>query len=140
MQQDNQEPAFRKVLIIDDTHMDRYVAERTIRKYHFAEEVVTKESARIALNYLKELTATPELLPDFIFLDIRMPEIDGFGFLTEYSKLPEVVRLKCIIVMLSSSLSPEDHLKAASNSFVNRFLQKPLSQEQLAEIAGQLGH
>lgn len=129
------EAKYRKVMIVDDTQMDRYVAERNIKKCFFASEVIAKDSARSALEYLREHHANPDELPRFIFLDIRMPEIDGFGFLEEFALLPESVKSTCVIVMLSSSLDPYDHERASQNCFVNRFLNKPLSREQLENIS-----
>ncbi|CAN5637563.1 hypothetical protein BH11BAC2_BH11BAC2_11430 [soil metagenome] len=130
---------YKRVLVVDDTQIDRYVAERNIKRHHFAEEVILKESARSALEYLNSLADTPEELPTFIFLDIRMPEIDGFGFLMEYEKLPEVIRLHCIIVMLSSSLDQNDHERARNNRYVNNFFNKPLNKEQLDKITPPTG-
>ncbi len=60
-----------------------------------------------------------------------MPDLDGFGFLQEYEKLPETVKKSCIILMLSSSLNPEDHKRAEESKFVNRFLEKPLDETKL---------
>jgi len=132
MENSNKKTVFKKVLVIDDSETDRYVAKRMIEKYHFAEEIVVQESATKALIYLQSLTDTPEELPQLIFLDIRMPEIDGFGFLEEYKKLSMNIRSKCIIMMLSTSLDSEDHKKAEGNEFVNRFLNKPLDKEKMA--------
>ena len=134
MDQSNTKPTYKKVMIVDDNEIDRYVASRNIKKYSFAEEVITKESANSALAYLLSLAGTPEDLPQLIFLDIRMPEIDGFGFLEAYEKLPDAVKINCIIMMLSTSLNPDDHQRAVSNKFVNRFLNKPLDKEKLLEI------
>jgi len=127
---------YKKVMVIDDNAIDRYVAEHVIKSQCFAEEVITKESARAGLEYLEALSGTAEELPQLIFLDIRMPEVDGFGFLELYDKLPEVVKKNCIIMMLSTSLNPEDHERAAENPFVNRFLNKPLNKEKLTMLAG----
>ena len=127
-------PKYKKVMIIDDTYVDRYIAERNIKKYCFAEEVISKESASGALEYLVSLTNTPEELPQLIFLDIRMPEIDGFGFLSEYENLPEHIQKNCIIMMVSTSLDPEDHHRAVTNKFVKKFLSKPLDKKKLKDI------
>ncbi|MCX6290223.1 MAG: response regulator [Bacteroidetes bacterium] len=135
MENQNQTPRYKKVLVIDDTYVDRYIAERNIKKYGFAEEVISKESARSALDYLAGLADHPEELPQLIFLDIRMPEVDGFGFLAEYENLPEQVKSNSIVMMLSTSLNPDDHEKAANNKYVSKFLNKPLNQERLEEIS-----
>jgi len=125
---------YKKVMIIDDTYVDRYVAERNIKKYAFAEEVIAKESAEAALEYLSLLAGLPQELPQLIFLDIRMPVMDGFGFLSEYEKLPDSVRKNCIIMMLTTSLNPDDHNRANANPYVQKFLNKPLNREQLGEL------
>ena len=135
MSEQNGKYLYKKVMVVDDSEADRYVASYNIKRYCFAEEVIVKESARGALEYLKSSAGTPENLPHYIFLDIRMPEIDGFAFLEEYEKLPEAVRKNCIIMMLSSSLNPEDHQRAEQNKFVNRFLNKPLDKEKLETLA-----
>jgi len=121
----------KQVMIIDDSETDRYIAKRNIKKLLFADEVIEMESARKALEYLQSLQGTPGLLPDFIFLDIRMPEIDGFGFLELYDKLPDAIKTSCVIVMLSTSLNPIDHERAKTNPYVNRFLDKPLDREKI---------
>ncbi len=127
-------PPFKKVLIIEDNEIDRFVAKRMLEKRFFCEEVVLIESAPKALSYLKSLEYMPEELPQFIFLDIRMPEMDGFGFLEEYEKLPTGVKTNCIMLMLSSSLDAFDHERAAKNPYINRFLNKPLNTDDIDEL------
>lgn len=121
-------------MVIDDTYVDRYVAERNIKKYGFADEVITMESAIAALIYLSDLSGKPDELPQLIFLDIRMPEMDGFGFLSEYEKLHDNIKRNCIIMMLSTSLNADDHDRANSNPYVNKFLNKPLNAERLGQL------
>lgn len=127
-------PPFKRILIIEDNETDRYIARRMIQKYHFSEDTVVKESAPKALEYLKSLLKSPESMPQLIFLDIRMPEMDGFGFLDEYAKLPENIKTNCVILMLSSSLNKEDHQLAEKSPYVNRFLNKPLNMEKMKII------
>jgi CheY-like chemotaxis protein len=130
-QMENMKACYKKVMIIDDTYVDRYIAERNLIKYEFAEEIIVKESAIDALTYLKAIGEDESLVPELIFLDIRMPDIDGFGFLKEYEKLPEVIKSHCIIMMLSTSLNPEDHNLASSSPFVKEFINKPLDRAKI---------
>ncbi len=123
---------YKRVMLIDDNEVDRYIGLRNITKYAFAEEVIAKQSAKSALEYLKSLS--PENLPQLIFLDIRMPEVDGFGFLEEYKKLSELLQKNCIIIMLSTSLNPTDQERAKNNPYVKKFINKPLDKEKLHEI------
>ena len=125
---ENKARKFKRVMVVDDTYVDRFIAERNIRKFNFADDVIIKESALSALVFLKSVAQSPELIPDLIFLDIRMPEIDGFGFLAEYNWLPDCIKNHVEIVMLSTSLNPYDLERARKNPYVTQFVNKPLDK------------
>ncbi|MDQ3191640.1 MAG: response regulator [Bacteroidota bacterium] len=124
---------YKKALLVDDDADSNFVNSWIVRK-EFAEEVLVMQSAENALEYLKTKSRYREELPDVIFLDIRMPIMSGFDFLEEYNKLPDVVKSKCKIIMLSSSFDKNDYHKAIGNQFVYRYLNKPLTVEALADI------
>ena len=123
-------PAFKKIMVIDDNPTDRYIAKRMAEKYHFAEEIILQESALEALNYIRSLENTPDLLPQFIFLDINMPGMNGYEFLEEYANLSESIRTNCIVLMITTSIHPDDFKRAENNPSVFRFLNKPLDREK----------
>ncbi len=114
--------------------MDRYIAERAIKKNNFSEEILSLEGAQDALDYLLEHADMEDALPEIIFLDIRMPGLDGFDFLDRFEKLPDGAKKRIIIIMLTSSLNEDDHKKAMNNKFVRQFINKPLSPEELNNI------
>lgn len=125
---------YKLVMVIDDNEVDLYISDKLIKKNAFSEEVISMNSAISALEYLKSMAGAHEKIPQLIFLDIRMPEMDGFGFLERYESLPETVKTKCIIMMLSSSLDKEDHERASKNKYVTRFLNKPLGADKFKEL------
>src|SRR5437762_5643958 len=99
---------YKKVLLIDDNEIDNFINKKLLLKTQFAEDIVDKTTAMAALEYLQSNSSSPENLPDVIFLDIMMPIMDGFGFLDEYDKLPDAVKSKIRIIMLSSTESFKD--------------------------------
>lgn len=125
---------YKKAMVIDDNPIDLYVAKVVMAGSGFAESVLCINSAREALAHLRSLGETPAEIPDFIFLDINMPEMTGFDFLDEYRHLPEDIRRKCIIMMLTTSLDETDRVRAEGNEFVKRFLNKPLDKTKVAEL------
>ena len=126
-------PRYRKVLLIDDNEIDNFINERMITSSHFAQEVIMKNSADAALDFLKTVTDEADC-PEIIFLDLNMPVKDGFGFLADFEGMNELVKGKCKIVVLSSSISPEDINKASTNPHVFKYVNKPLSEKYLDAI------
>ncbi|MBA3900129.1 MAG: response regulator [Bacteroidetes bacterium] len=124
---------YRTALLVDDDADSNFVNSWIVRK-EFAEEVIVKQSVEGALDFLKKRSEDREALPDVIFLDIRMPIMDGFDFLEEFNKLPDLVKSKCKVIMLSSSFDKNDYHKAIGNQYVYRYLNKPLTVEALADI------
>jgi hypothetical protein len=62
---------YRKVLLIDDNEIDNFINERMITSSLFALEVIVKNSADLALDYLSKLTAQEDY-PEIIFLDLNI--------------------------------------------------------------------
>lgn len=122
---------FKRVLIIDDTDIDRIITEKIVKLYKFAEHVSSVNSAQKGLDYLNSIQDENEL-PDFIFLDLNMPVMNGFDFLDAYEKLPGTKKKN--ILMLTSSLDDTDRNRAMSNEYVMKFLSKPLTETMLKDL------
>ncbi|MBW6498830.1 MAG: response regulator [Bacteroidales bacterium] len=127
--------AVKNLLLIDDSDIDNMVNRKIVERCHFAENITVKKNARAGLEYLNDtLGSNPALLPELIFLDIRMPDMDGFGFLEIFQFLDPAIRQHCKIAMLSSSIDADDYRRAVENPFVISFVNKPLSVQALQEI------
>jgi CheY-like chemotaxis protein len=63
-----------------------------------------------------------------------MPLMDGFQFLDEFEKLGTLVKKKCKVIMLTSSINPQDYNRAKKYSSIKLFLNKPLSFETIKSI------
>jgi CheY-like chemotaxis protein len=125
---------FKLVMLIEDSNIDNFINAKVLELTHFAENVITKLSAMSALKYFNEEAKEISDVPDVIFLDIRMPEMDGFQFLEAFEKLPDFIKSKPKIVMLSSSVDTLDQTRAAENEKVFTYISKPLTKDNLLSI------
>ena len=125
---------FDRVLLIDDNDIDNFINERMITTNFFSNRVIVKNSGESALQYLRENAENDSNLPRIIFLDLNMPVMDGFAFLFEFEKLPDSVKNNCKVIVLSSSISPEDINRASTNPLVVKYVNKPLNEKYLAAI------
>ena len=121
------------ILLIDDDGPTNFIHERIIRITDCAEQIVTKQSAIEALEYLKS-EDREHLKPDLVLLDINMPRMNGWEFLSEYGKLENDRKATAIIVMLTTSLNPDDEERASEIQDVKGFYRKPLVAGTLERI------
>ena len=134
MKKEDQTYRYERALLIDDNDIDNFINERMITTNNFAKTVIVKTSAEAGMEYLKKQADDTGVLPEIIFLDLNMPGIDGFGFLDEYDKLPDQIKKSCKVVVLSSSISPEDINRASTNQYVLKYINKPLNEKYLSAI------
>jgi len=113
-------------MLVDDNDIDIFLNKKLLRTTGITENTVAFHSAKEALDYLSENANIPEKLPSVILLDVLMPEVTGFQFLELFEKLPDSVKGVSKIVMLSSTIDPNDLERARSNRHVVDILKKPL--------------
>ena len=123
----------KTALLEDDNEIDNFINERIINSSGFAEQVIIKNSSDAAMEFLRS-KPTGSGFPEVIFLDLNMPGKDGFVFLEEFDALPDEVKNKAKVVVLSSSISPEDINKASTNPYVLKYINKPLSEKYLEAL------
>jgi CheY-like chemotaxis protein len=125
------------VLVIDDDEPTNFFTNIILEESGHVNHIKTVQSGVEALRYLlksEETPGDPEAYPkpDLILLDINMPAMNGWEFLTEYRNLK--IEDKVIVVMLTTSLIPEDKLKAEETPEISGFENKPLTVEKLTGI------
>lgn len=126
-------PRFNKVLLIDDNKTDLFINETIIKSLLLSKEIMQEQSARNAIEFLKNVKKLTDA-PDMIFLDLNMPGMDGFQFLTEFNRLSEFVKSKCKIIVVTSSASKDDKHQALMNKNVVRYITKPLDVYHLRDF------
>jgi CheY-like chemotaxis protein len=122
-------------MLIDDSDIDNMVNKHILSKNNVAEHIIVFTSANDALTYFSENKTTTDemLIPKIILLDINMPIMNGFGFLVEFEKITSENLKDTKVIMLTSSVDPNDIRRSKDYSSVISFISKPLSLEHLDE-------
>ena len=124
-----------RVLVVEDDETTRTMLRRLL----VGEGCLVSEAAngRLALDQL------PEARPSLILLDLMMPEMDGFEFLTEIRGMEDYAGIP-VIVITAADLSEQD--RARLNGGVEQILRKSafdrddLLEEVRREVSRILGH
>lgn len=128
----------KMVMLIDDSHTDRFIHKKLLEIYTIGKEVIEFSGARDALDYLADAKDEEDKLPDVILLDVLMPEMNGFDFLTSFNDLYSKLAKTPLIYMLSSTDDEGDLKRARSIKMVQKMLRKPFSPETLVKALSEL--
>ncbi len=122
----------KHLLLVDDDPTTNFFNSHLIKKMDVFENIHVAVNGQEALDLIHQLKEKNES-PDMIFLDINMPIMNGFEFLTEYEKLEEDAQ-SVVVCMLTTSLAHEDLIKAQSFEMLNDYIDKPLYKEKITEL------
>lgn len=122
-------------MLVDDNEIDIFIVKKMFEQNQFSGRVIIRNSGAEALDYLIGEYEGNRNLPNVIFLDLFMPKMDGYEFLIEYSKLPEMLKKQCKIVILSVLVNPSEIKKLKSNKDVFEILEKPLTKIALNQFS-----
>lgn len=114
--------AVRKVLCVDDTNADLLNLEKIVTGAGLI--VLTATSGRDAIAIAKGS------LPDLIFLDVNMPDMDGFAVMRE---LKAAASVKSIPVVFVTSKSQKADKMWAQMQGASGYVTKPYTAEQILE-------
>ena len=112
----------KPVLVVDDDPDIRQVLQDRLESYGY--RVVTAADGRAALEMLERLT------PRGVFLDIRMPGMDGLEVLGQIRD-----RYPAVPVVIITAASTGDKVISAIRAGAQAYLLKPFDTSQIKQVA-----
>jgi CheY-like chemotaxis protein len=111
----------RRILIVDDEEgfRDGMADLLEMEGYQVA----------VARDAIEAVRMVPEFRPQVILLDLRMPLLDGEGFLRGMSGVPATKKVPVVLIS-----AKEDLQKVAERSGATAYLQKPFEAPQLLAL------
>ena len=115
------------ILIVEDNPHDAELTVRTLKKQHLANKIFIVEDGEEALNFIfcrEKYSNRDKLRPTkVIFLDLKLPKVNGLEVLKEIKSNPDTKKL--IVVIITSSKEDPD-IKAAYELGANSYIVKPI--------------
>ncbi|NLE64912.1 MAG: response regulator [Elusimicrobia bacterium] len=117
-----------KILIVDDSLMDRKLLSRTLTNAGIQEEILLAENGEVGLKMVAENMADLAV----IFLDYQMPNMSGLDVMSALVKVPQTAAIPVFMVTASAA---EESRKAAYkvNPGLKGYITKPYKPADVIE-------
>jgi len=129
-----------EILIVEDNPRDLEMTLRALRKHNLANRIVTVADGAEALDFVfargAYATRNPDSMPRVIFLDLKLPKVDGIEVLRQIKADERTRRIP--IVIISSSAADRDRVESYHLG-VNSYVVKPIEFENFAKTIADLG-
>ncbi|HEX8426154.1 response regulator [Hymenobacter sp.] len=127
-------PKLSCTLLVDDDQTTNYLNQLLLKRLSVTDKLLVALNGAEALQLLQTHSQEArESQPMLVFLDVKMPVMNGFEFLEAYEQLPLPHKQAIIIVMLTTSLHPQD-VSRLEKLPIAGFLNKPLTKEKVENV------
>lgn len=125
------------IFILDDDLIYHNAVKIMLEKYNLLNVNLYADGYAV-LKDLENNKDDKKKLPDVIFLDLGMPQMDGWEFLNFFQNIKNQLSKRISIYIISSSIDPLDHDRSKKYPFVKSFISKPLTQHFLEKVNTEL--
>lgn len=120
-------------IVIDNSDLDCYIAKKLITRTFPKVQIKSFLVGAEALEHIRKSTRDDDSEhTTIIFLDLLMPQMNGFQFMEAFEALPAPVRKKYHVVVLTTILDKRDLDKVLRYKSVHGILDKPISSEKIS--------
>lgn len=119
------------ILLVEDDENDIFFFERALSQAGVNARVRVQRDGAQAMDYLKAVQGGNQPAPDMIFLDLKMPNVNGFEVLAWLREQSFGGALK--VLVLTSSVLPKD-MDTAISLGADKCFTKPISPEALRDL------
>lgn len=129
----------KTILVVEDSQEDAYILRRAFLESGCDAQLLFAKDGQEAIDYLagegefRDRKVYP--LPRLMFLDLKMPKVNGFDVLDWLQSQP---KLKTVPVIVLTSSNQDKDVDRAYGLGANSYLVKPTSYDDYVEIAGKV--
>ena len=127
-----------KVMVVNDNELLLMIAKKVIAISDFAQETITATDGLQALAYFDALLEKEGHRtlgePEFMFLDLHMPGMDGWEFLEIFTEKYQAFFPNLKIAILSASVDMTDMLMLVKYPIVVDFINTAIDENVLSNI------
>ena len=129
-----------EILLIEDNYEDAELTIRALKKQHLANKLTHLMDGAEALDFIFGIGNYSERnilqVPRVIFLDLKMPKINGLEVLQKIKSDP---RTRAIPVVILTSSAEDPDIRRSYDLGANSYIVKPVDFENFAKTVSELG-
>ncbi|HVE56047.1 MAG TPA: response regulator [Pyrinomonadaceae bacterium] len=128
------------ILLVEDNPDDELLMLRALTKNNIANDVIVTRDGVEALDYLfstgKYGERDPNIIPELILLDLKLPKLDGLEVL---KRIRADERTKLVPVVILTTSGEQKDIINSYDLGANSYVQKPVDFTEFVEATRQLG-
>lgn len=121
-------------MMIDDDQDTLTLYQLSLKETDFSSYFFTYDNAKAAIAYLQACIEKQHQVPAYIIIDLNMPEMSGFQFLSVFEDKIYPHMPNTSVITTTSSIREKDKEEALQYRCVIDFISKPISKPYLLNL------